>query len=279
MTIKKIFKFKWYHYKFILFIITFFYVNNATTLFSEKFNNKVLVYPFQNTGGKDYNWISNGMTDTIISDLVKNKNLIVLVTEDRSKILKEISIGQKGLLDNESIVQIGKLKSANYIFTGTYFVTQKKKIRINVRIIEVNTGIVKEAAKIDGTIETLLQTQDQVVLKLLEESERIESTDKKLVLNKENKNTLKKVDIKNKAYELYSKGLEIHDSSPKEALEYYLDSIKIDPDYWDALNRIGWAYNDLEQFDNALEFHNISIRVLEKRNEAETSNYALLQFR
>lgn len=61
------------------FLITFtfflFFLLFTTPCTAKQMN--ILVHPFENTGGKEYSWISAGMTDTVISDLTCLKNIIV----------------------------------------------------------------------------------------------------------------------------------------------------------------------------------------------------------
>ena len=46
----------------------------------------ILVHPFENTGDKVYSWISAGMTNTVISDLTRIKDISVISNTDRKKI-------------------------------------------------------------------------------------------------------------------------------------------------------------------------------------------------
>ena len=50
----------------------------------------VLVHPFENTGDKEYSWISAGMTDTVITDLTRIKDISVVSNQDRKKALEEM---------------------------------------------------------------------------------------------------------------------------------------------------------------------------------------------
>jgi hypothetical protein len=45
-----------------------------------------------------------------------------------------------------------------------------------------------------------------------------------------------------KAYELYSQGLQLEDTNPKKALDLFLQALKLEPDYLDAMN-MDWEYN------------------------------------
>lgn len=56
----------------------------ATSSFARTMN--ILVHPFENTGKKEYSWISAGMTDTVISDLARIRNISVVSNADRKTI-------------------------------------------------------------------------------------------------------------------------------------------------------------------------------------------------
>jgi hypothetical protein len=60
---------------FILFFFLF-----TTPCLSKQMN--ILVHPFENTGDKEYSWISAGMTDTVISDLTRIQNIQSRQEED-----------------------------------------------------------------------------------------------------------------------------------------------------------------------------------------------------
>jgi TolB-like protein len=49
-------------------------------------NMTILVYPFENTGNKEYSWISAGMTDTVITDLTGIQQVSVISNADRKKL-------------------------------------------------------------------------------------------------------------------------------------------------------------------------------------------------
>jgi protein O-GlcNAc transferase len=66
-------------FSFILFLFLF-----TTSCPAKQMN--ILVHPFENTGDKEYSWISAGMTDTVISDLTRIQNISVVSNQDRKKI-------------------------------------------------------------------------------------------------------------------------------------------------------------------------------------------------
>lgn len=80
--------------------------------------------------------------------------------------MKEIAFRRSGMTDEETGVALGKILGADMIFTGSYLVYQKR-IRINVRLIDIRNGRIHKASKITGNISALFEIQDKVVIKLL----------------------------------------------------------------------------------------------------------------
>lgn len=52
-------------------VLSFLLISLSTQAMAKTMN--ILVYPFENTGDKQYSWISAGMTDTVINDLMEIK--------------------------------------------------------------------------------------------------------------------------------------------------------------------------------------------------------------
>jgi len=238
----------------------------------------ILVHPFENTGDKEYSWISAGMTDTVISDLTRIQNISVVSNQDRKKVLEEAKFIFSGLAEEDKMIKLGKLTGANVIFTGSYLVSGSR-LRVHARLVNVETGKVESSTKIDGTLNGIFDLQDKVVFSLMGESEKITIADVKPV--KLTKQDRKKIEKKSKpkltAYEWYSKGLEVQDTNPKEALTNFKKALDIDPNYTDALMRAGWtAGYTLNLFSEALGYLEKAERVFRGRNETKSSGYAAL---
>lgn len=228
-------------------------------------STRILVYPFENIGDKQFDWVSAGITDTVVSDLSKYPNISIVTNEDRKKALNEILIGQKGIFDNSTITETGKLTGSSLILTGSYLVFDEK-IRVNTRIIHVENGIASKAVKIDGQLKQLFELQDKIVLTLFQESQEFND----LKLDK-NKNPSQPV-----SYFMYAKGEEFKDVNPKLALEYYKQAISISPEYIHALIRAGSLSLLLNQFSDAFSYFERGVSILKKQNETETESYAIL---
>ena len=238
----------------------------------------ILVYPFENTGGREYSWISAGMTDTVITDLTHIKDISVVSNQDRKKALEEMKFVFSGLAEEEKMIKLGKLTGANVIFTGSYLVSGDR-IRVHARLVNVETGKVESAAKIDGTLNAIFDVQDKVVFSLMGATEKITIADIKPVrLTEQDK---KKIEEKPRpsvtAYEWYAKGLELRDTNPKEALTNFEKALNIDSNYTDALTSAGsTAGYQLNLFKEAFGYLERAQRVFKGRNETNSASYSAL---
>jgi TolB-like protein/tetratricopeptide (TPR) repeat protein len=238
----------------------------------------ILVHPFENTGDKEYSWVSAGMTDTVITDLTRIKDISVVSNQDRKKALEEMKFIVSGLAEEEKMMKLGKLTGAHVIFTGSYLVSGNR-IRVHARLVNVETGKVENTTKIDGTLNGIFDVQDKVVFTLMGETEKITIADIKPVkiTEQDRKKIEEKPRPKLNAYEWYSKGLEIQDTNPKEALTNYKKALDIDPNYIDALLSAGWtAGNTLNLFSEALGYLERAESIFKGRNETESFGYAKL---
>lgn len=238
----------------------------------------ILVNPFSNTGDKKFNWLSAGMADSVINDLMLVKNIKVISEKDRNKSLKEIEFGMSGMVDEQAAVKAGSLLGANVIFSGSYTVVNSN-IRVISKLIDVKTGELMKTAKLDGTLDGIFQLQDKIVMTLLSEAEKIEIKDiKPLVVTEADKNAVSdasKNPASVSAYEWYSKGLDVRYTNPRLALEYFEKAIGIDQNYGDALDQAGYIAGDnFSDFGKGLGYLNRAEAIYKKSPGKNSEKYA-----
>jgi tetratricopeptide (TPR) repeat protein/TolB-like protein len=237
----------------------------------------ILVYPFKNSGSKRYSWISLGMTDTVITDLNKIKDIHVISENDRKNAIREIELGQSGLISEESAVRVGKITGANLIFTGSYLVVGER-IRVTAKLIMVDTGGVIKTMKVDGTVSNIFELQDKVVISLMTEKDKIVITGiTPARFDEEDEKIIKeKVKPKSGAYELYSRALEIHEKNPKKALKLYMRALQKDNRYLDAVNGIIDIHTTMNEFKKALYYASKAKSLLKQLGMENTGVHAEL---
>lgn len=241
----------------------------------------ILVYPFRFDGDTDFSWIAAGLTDTVISDLHSLNAVSVFSEDDRKQAIKEMELGMTGLFDESTVVRVGNIIGANVIFTGSIQVTGNT-VRINARLLNVETTKIENTIKLDGTTEKIFELQDRVVAGLMTEAEKIKSAN--IAQVKFTRDEIKKVKSgykpRREAFQLYSKGLELVDSNPDAALALFLKAVEVDPGYGDALMEAGHtAGSVLNRFPEALEYLGRAASLIEKNSGISCDQYAtVLQY-
>jgi TolB-like protein len=259
----------------IFFIFLFVIILTSFTTPAFARNLIILVFPFENTGSKEYSWVSAGMTETVISDLTRVEQVSVISNEDRKKIVDETKFTFSGLVEQEAMLKVGKLMGANVLFTGSYLIIGNK-IRINARLINVETGKIENSTKLDGTLDALLEIPDRVVLTLLTDAEKVilPLIAPVKIPTSEKQKIIEKHKPKLAAFELYSKGLETQDAKPQEALNYFDKALEIEPNYTNALISAGYTAATLNLED--ISYFEKAEKVYKNRNETESPDYAIL---
>lgn len=126
----------------------------------------VAVMPFKNLGGDAaLDWMSGGIADTMVSDLRRSK--VAVVERDQiARALGEILAQTAAGAEVSTATRVGKLVGARTVVVGGYQ-QAGAQLRINARFVDVETGVVREAAKATGAASDPFAVQDLVVDQLL----------------------------------------------------------------------------------------------------------------
>ena len=132
-----------------------------------KVEGPVAVMPLKNLNADPaLDWLASGAAETMISDLKKSGSLAVVERAQIDKALGELLLEGKDVSDDAAATKVGKLVGAKTIVLGSY---QKsgKQLRINVRFVAAESGVVLDTAKLTGPLESVFMLQDQIVDRLL----------------------------------------------------------------------------------------------------------------
>lgn len=158
-------------------------------------------------------WLSKGIADMLITDLLKSGNIQLVERNDLQKIIKEHELSMTGLFEDKNSIKIGKLAQANKIVSGSYLIVNSK-LQINSKITDVETGKIEASFSTDGNENELFKLEKEIAYKLL----------------------LKLTGV-------IPQNLEVPETKSLKALEYYYQGI----DYLDS----GKAEKAKQNFDNA----------------------------
>ena len=114
---------------------------------------------------EDNTKLRKGLADMLISDLSKVNMLNVVERSRLEEILKEQNLNNSKQFDSNTATQLGKLLGVEYILTGSYFEIMGK-LRIDARIIQVETGKIMKSEGVDGDTPTFFDLEKQLTQKI-----------------------------------------------------------------------------------------------------------------
>jgi len=177
-----------------------------------------------------YASLTSGLAEILITELGKVKSLQVVERKKINEIIKEMQLAQSGLISEETGVTVGKLLGAKYLVFGSYMVFDKK-IRVDIRIVEVETGLTIKAEEVTNKTSKMFEIIQELSEKILKDLD--------IELTKEEKNLLKASDTSTEVINLFSKGLEFEEARNMEmAKEYYIKAFKMDKNFKPARKRL-----------------------------------------
>jgi TolB-like protein len=168
----------------------------------------IAVLPFRALGDSP-KWLESGIAETMIADLRRGHVAVV----ERSQLEKAVAEMAVTDVDPATAARVGKLVGARTIVVGGVQ-SAGGKLRLTARFVDVESGVVQEAATATGPVEHIFALQDELVDKLL---------GKPVASRPSRKTTPRMV----QAYEIYSKSLLA--SADDEKAFLLSQSVALDP--------------------------------------------------
>lgn len=189
----------------------------------------IAVLPFSNLGGKpEEDWFSDGMTETLITDLSRLDNLFVIA--------RNSTFTFKG--KPVDVRRVGRELGVRYVLEGSVQRTDER-LRVNAQLVEANTGRHLWAERYDRKLADLFEIQDDITQQIVTE------LDVKL-LTGEQARTWRKTTRNREAYDLYLRG-EAHlqrytQEDIARAQETQQRALELDPKFTMAMVLLGWTH-------------------------------------
>jgi TolB-like protein len=128
----------------------------------------VAVLNFDNNSGRaDYERVGTGIAAMMISDLSSVPELQLVERERIRDVITEQQLQQTNLFDSSTAVRAGKLVGAQYIVTGSFAAVQPS-IRIDTRVISVETGKIVKTAHVTGKEDKFFELQQKLAKELID---------------------------------------------------------------------------------------------------------------
>ena len=111
----------------------------------DKFKIAVMEFKSLNPGEKNTS-LGSMIAEMFTTEVVNNNSFKIVEREQLNKVLGELRIGQSGVLDTTDAQKLGKILGAGAIIAGSVM-KMGDSLRIDSRIIEVETGIIVSAER------------------------------------------------------------------------------------------------------------------------------------
>ena len=127
------------------------------------------ILPFENNSVTDpdkYEPLSKGLSAMLITDLNQAGTTLKLIERNKiQSLLKEIALSQAGIVDDSAAIRAGKILGAQNIAFGS-FVVFGDIVRIDTRIIKVETGELVRAESVSGNSSNFMNLERELAKKI-----------------------------------------------------------------------------------------------------------------
>ena len=127
-----------------------------------------VLYFDNNTGDAEYDAVGRGIAAMMITDLAAVDGVKVVEREHLQDLVKEMDQQRSRYFDSTTAVKVGKLAGAEYVVTGA-LAAVKPRIRIDTRVVRVETGEIVKAAKVQGDEEKFFELQQKLARQLTDD--------------------------------------------------------------------------------------------------------------
>lgn len=207
---------------------------NSNLIFSQQQNKTVAILDFSNNSlieREKYSALSKALAEIMITELSKVPDLQLVERQRMNALLQEMQLSQSGILSEQASIQVGKLLGAHYLVFGSYMVSFDQMIRVDVRIVEVETGITIKAEEITDKVAQLFN----IIKKLNEKIVK----DLNIRLTKETKAAWHNSDVSFDVISSFSTALKLEEQNKiKEAIKIYQSILSNDPSFEPARKRL-----------------------------------------
>jgi TolB-like protein len=127
-----------------------------------------VLYFDNNTGDADYDAVGRGLAAMMITDLAAVDGVKVVEREHLQDLVKEMEAQHSRYFDSTTAVKVGKLAGAEYVVAGA-LAAVKPRVRIDTRVVRVETGEIVKTARVQGDEEKFFELQQKLAKQLTDD--------------------------------------------------------------------------------------------------------------
>ncbi len=176
--------------------------------------------------------LRQGLAQMFSSELAQLQALNLVERANLHRVIEEMKLGQAGMIDDKTAQQVGKLAGAQYLLLGSFIYLPGGKLRVDTRVVEVETGRILKAGEETGKEGQLFDMVKALNKKLVKElALRLSAAELAKLDNLKS--------VKFAAVMLYSQGVACEDRKDFDgAKKKYRDAIAADANFTQAKQRL-----------------------------------------
>ncbi|MBN1782127.1 hypothetical protein JW948_13425 [bacterium] len=176
--------------------------------------------------------LSQGLAEMMITELSRIQSVHMVERRRLKELLDELKLQQSGMTSGDGAMQVGRMSGAGHLVFGSFMVVSDNKIRIDLRIVEVETGKNLKAAEVTGKTRDILSLIKKLSGKIV--------NDLSLILTKEEAGQLERSGtLEINAVMSFSRGLVLEDQNDiNGAYAEYKKALEIEPEFEQAKQAI-----------------------------------------
>ncbi|MGH7456651.1 MAG: CsgG/HfaB family protein [bacterium] len=113
--------------------------------------------------------LRKGLAQMFSSELGQLQGLNLVERADLLRVIEEMKLAQAGMIDEKTAQQVGKLVGAQHLLLGSFIYLPNGKIRLDARVVEVETGRILKAGEATGKENQLFDLVKALNKKLIKE--------------------------------------------------------------------------------------------------------------
>lgn len=207
---------------------------------------KLAVMNFDNRSSfGEWQWLSKGLADMIITDLSASERLIVVERERLNEIVAELQLTKTGVVDSSIADRVGRIAKVDWVLFGS-FLKEGDHLKIEAHILDLKTQELLRVEWVDGLAEEILHLEKRLVQQLLERLD--------IPITEEEKRSIMYVPTDSvSAFEHYCKSLDLYDNGLWfDALLECRLAVRQDANFIKARSRVAELYYEIGKPEHAL---------------------------
>ena len=110
-------------------------------------------------------WLGKSLSEMLVNDLAKRPSLFVIAREAMGPVLREQWLQQRGFSSSVPAIDLGHIQGVRYVVSGGFH-QQEDNLRIDLQIIDVETGVVVRSLSAQGQQSDISRIEQDLVVQM-----------------------------------------------------------------------------------------------------------------